>query len=123
LNRSWPNSPSACSRPAATPASAVQAVFFAEAIDLSKPQRLAFRDPNRRPWARLVARGLIQFLLVGMLPAEWQVRAALWPAFAFLAVQHVERSLMRLDSRERGIDAQQLEPHVSEALEAPVGGQ
>ena len=49
-----------------------------------------------------MARGLIQLLLVGMLPAEWQVRAALWPAFALLAVQRLERRLIGFAGAEGG---------------------
>ena len=73
---------------------------MAEPIDLTRRPGLVFRDPSRRPWARLVARGLIQLLLVGLLPAEWQVRVALWPAFAYLAVQGIERRLAGLAPAE-----------------------
>jgi hypothetical protein len=69
-------------------------VLVADAIDLTRPVRLTFRNPSRRPLARLVARGLIQLVLVGLLPAEWQVRVALWPAFAVLAAQTLEDRLI-----------------------------
>ena len=71
---------------------------MAEPIGLSGRERLTFRDPSRRPLARLVARGLIQLLLVGMLPPEWQVRAALWPAYALFAVETLEDRLIGLAS-------------------------
>jgi hypothetical protein len=78
------------------PAPALEAVFSGETIDLSRSPELVFRDPSRRPWARLTARALIQLMLVGMLPAEWQVRVALWPTFALLAAERVEKRLTGL---------------------------
>ncbi len=76
--------------------------MVAQPIDLTGRVRLTFRNPSRRPLARLVARGLIQFLLVGLLPAEWQVRVALWPAFALLGVEALEHRLIGVVSASGG---------------------
>jgi hypothetical protein len=41
-----------------------------------------------------------------MLPAEWQMRVALWPAFALLAAERVEERLLAPPSALFGLDLQ-----------------